>query len=103
MYQAGTNGTPNANLTQSLLCVVFGYRNVDFFSFFFLFVVLSCIFDRSIEYFVMSLMHPLHKRYDHLIRFSFDNWDVMSVSACPVTLTNLKHCFMAFVMPSEKQ
>jgi hypothetical protein len=30
-------------------------------------------------------------------------WSVTSVNACPVTFTNLKHCFIAFAIPSEKQ
>ncbi len=30
-------------------------------------------------------------------------WSVTSVNACPVTFTNLKHCFITFAIPSEKQ
>jgi hypothetical protein len=30
-------------------------------------------------------------------------WSVTSVNACPVTFTNLKHCFIAFAILSEKQ
>jgi hypothetical protein len=30
-------------------------------------------------------------------------WFVTSVKACPVTFTNLKHCFIPFDIPSEKQ
>ncbi len=70
MYQAGTNGTPNANLTESLSCVGLGCWNDENC---YLFVVVSCVFDRSIEYFVMSLMPSIDERYDHLIRCSIDN------------------------------
>ena len=54
----------------------------------------------ALNIFVMSLMHCLHERYDHLFRFSIDN---LWCNVCKCVFTNLKHCFMAFAMLSEKQ
>ena len=43
--------------------------------------------------------------WDVVVRFylALTMWSVMSVNACPVTFTNLKHSFIAFAIPSEKQ
>ncbi len=106
MYQAGTNGTPECKshlVIIMLLSLVFGRLmlmvprlccNVDF--------------GQVVAFAVTSLLHFTSQDgpagiCSFIPIFLLTIHHVMSINACPVTLTNLKLCFIAFAMPSEKQ